>query len=282
MLMDKQGKITPRRGMPVDLTDVAKRNVVRSAETIQLYYFNSSTYTIDGGQAAGTAVFGKTAYAPILSTLGLGIASKGNTSLYFTSTALTTEVELEDSAFEAADYKSAVDALKHFTDNLSNGEYVVDYRNGNIYGKKASTASTLTAASYRVKAITTFEFSNTDWNSPSSSPSTSLSSSPSSSASTSISSSPSTSASTSLSSSPSTSLSSSPSTSPSASESPSTSLSSSPSASESPSTSESSSISSSPSVSPSSSRSVSPSASVSPSTSPSSSASSSPSASPSA
>jgi hypothetical protein len=247
MLMDKQGKITPRRGMPVDLTDSAKRNVVRSAETIQLYYFSSGVYTIDDGQVAGTPVFGKTAYAPILSTFGLNIASKGNTSLYFTSTALTTEIELEDSAFEAADYKSAEDALTHFTAGLSNGQYVVDYRNGNIYGKKASTGATLSAASYRLKVISTFEFSNTDWNSPSSSPSRSLSSSPSTSPSPSVSPSTSPSTSPSPSVSPSTSPSLSPSLSPSRSES------------TSPSTSESSSISE--SVSPSSSESSSPSAS---------------------
>jgi hypothetical protein len=251
MLMSGQAKVSPQRGLPVDLTNIAKRTIVRSAETIQLHYFNGNTFTQDSGQAAGVVVVGKTSYAPIVGTLGANIASSGNTSLYFTGTALTSEVAMDNAIFEATDYSSAVDVAKTITNSLSNGQYVVDYRNGVIYGKKADTGSTLTAASYKICALTTFEFANSDWNSPSSS----------------VSSSPSTSPSSSTSTSPSTSVSSSPS----ASVSPSTSLS------NSPSLSRSSSVSSSPSTS----TSTSPSSSVSPSTSVSNSKSTSPSASPS-
>ena len=277
MLLFKQARVSPKRWMPVDLTNVAKKRLTRSAEIIQLYYFNSEVYTIDGGEAAGTIVVGKTSYAPLLWTLSGSVASYWDSSFYFTSDALTTEVGLEDVAFEAADYRTPFEAAKELTKNLTNGQYVVDYRRGIIYGKKATTWSTLTAASYHVCAITTFEFANADWNSPSSSPSTSPSSSASSSVSSSASSSVSSSPSTSVSSSPSSSPSTSVSSSPSSSVSPSTSLSSSPS------TSKSSSVSSSPSTSksssPSSSESSSISSSVSPSSSPSSSNSSSPSSS---
>ena len=138
---------------------------------------------------------------------------------------------MEGGSFEGSDYLSPLKAVTELTKSLTNGQYIVDYRNGMIYGKKATTGSTLTATSYRISTLTTLEFTNADVNSPSSSPSTSPSSSLS--PSTSLSSSPSTS----LSSSPSRSLSSSPSTSPSASLSPSTSRSTSPSASLSPSTS---------------------------------------------
>lgn len=240
-----QAKVSPQRGLPVDLTNIAKRNLVKSAETIQLHYFNGNTFTQDSGQDAGVIVVGKTSYAPIVGTLGANVASQGNTSLYFTSTALTSEVLMDEGIFESADYSSAVDTAKAITNSLSNGQYVVDYRNGVIYGKKADTSSTLTAASYKICALTTFEFANADWNSPSSSASRSISSSVSSSESVSPSSSESSSVSASVS--PSTSLSSSPSLSESSS------VSSSPSSSESVSVS--SSVSSSPSVSISSSES---------------------------
>jgi hypothetical protein len=58
------------------------------------------------------------------------------------------------------DYKTPLKAINELTKNLENGEYVVDYRKGIIYGKKATTGASLTAASYRLEVLSFFEFVN--------------------------------------------------------------------------------------------------------------------------
>lgn len=209
MLMEYQARITSRRGMPVDLTNIAKKTITKNSEVVSLFYFNGAIFSLDAGQAAGTVVVGKLAYCPIMGVASGGVASYQDSSLEFTCAALTTEVEALENRFELQDYKTPSERAIAITKDFANGEYCVDYRKGVIYGKKGTTATQMTAVRYSIAAIVTVEFAD----GPSTSPSTSLSSSLSASPSTSLSSSPSRS----LSSSPSSSLSpsSSPSSSPS-------------------------------------------------------------------
>ena len=147
--MSKQKNVTPFRGMPVETMDDSQRVEDMSAETVQLYYFNSGTLTADAGQAAGTVVVGKLEQGSILSELGDTLAFSGNTSLSFTSTALTTEVEF-NYGYYAMDDTSLEARLDEITANMENGQFCVDYSHGVIYGKKASTTTTLASTAYKI------------------------------------------------------------------------------------------------------------------------------------
>jgi hypothetical protein len=137
--------------MPVDEKNQSSALTSVSGETVQLYYLNSGVLTVDAGQAAGVAVIGQLAYNNIKNAIGSMDAVKGDTSLSFTSTALTTEVEIDWSAVESVDDQTLANRVVAITDSLSNGEYVVDYANGTIYGKKVSTATSLTSTSYKIR-----------------------------------------------------------------------------------------------------------------------------------
>jgi hypothetical protein len=151
MLLKNQRNISSQRGMPID--DVGATSAIETiaSETVQLYYWNSGVRTVDAGQAAGTVVEGVLGYDNIKNSAGTMEGNKIDTSLAFTAGALTTEVEIDETLLESLDDVSGADRAVALTNGLSNGQYVVDYTNGVIYGKKASTATTLTNTTYKVK-----------------------------------------------------------------------------------------------------------------------------------
>ena len=150
MMLYHQAKVSPKRWMPVDRSDESQKIVSISGEAVQLYYYNGTVLTSDAGQAAWVSVLWKLSYAWILNQIGSQIGSYWNSSLSFTSTAFTTEVELPQENFEAYDYKTGKETLDGLTANLSNWEYIVDHRTWTIYGKKTTTASTLTSTAYKI------------------------------------------------------------------------------------------------------------------------------------
>jgi hypothetical protein len=77
-------------------------------------------------------------------------ATAVNTSLTFTSTALTTEVPFPLEYAEGVDATSWASRVAAITAGFTNGQYCVDYAKGIICGVKASSQTTLTAASYKV------------------------------------------------------------------------------------------------------------------------------------
>lgn len=153
MLLHKQAKVSPNRGMPVELTTITKKLNDITAEVVQLYFNDGWTYTADAGEAIGTVVIWKFAYTNILDANGFKLGQKNDTSLSFTSTALTTEVEAPDWAFEATDDMTVIERLKSITTGLSDWEYMIDYRGWVVYGKKASVTTTLTATAYKVNSL---------------------------------------------------------------------------------------------------------------------------------
>jgi len=152
---NQQSEVSEQRRMPVDgvnsdaITDV-------SAETVQLYYFSSGVLTTDAGQAAGVIVVGKLANRNILGALGDVVGDFGDTSVSFTSTALTAIRPFDQIAVESAEAAAASSKLTltakatAATSGFQNGEYCIDHRTGTIYGVKASAQVTLTAAAYKV------------------------------------------------------------------------------------------------------------------------------------
>lgn len=151
----QQTEISEQRRMPVDgVGSDALTNV--TGETVQLYYFNSGVLTTDAGQAAGTVVVGKLANRNILGALGDVVGSYGDTSLTFTSTALTTLKKFDQKAAEEAERDSEDETLSlsqkatAVTNGFGNGDYCIDHRTGTVYGKKASAQVTLTSTAYSV------------------------------------------------------------------------------------------------------------------------------------
>lgn len=136
--------------MPVN--DKGSSSVILSTtgETVTLnYYTAAGVLTADAGEAAGVAVVGKLAHDNIKNALGNQEGNKDDTSLSFTSTALTTEVNVPWNSAHSVDGVSGLLRLTKIVENLSNGQYFVDYTTGTIYGKKASTATTLTSTAYK-------------------------------------------------------------------------------------------------------------------------------------
>ena len=149
-LMKWQAFASKYRGLPVDNMDTSQKINSITGETVQLKYLNSWVLTTDAWQAAGVMVVGKLAYGMILDEVGWGLWYKWNTSLSFTSTALTTEIEMDETAYEAFDWKTLTEILQWLTRWMSNGEYCVDSRRWLVYWLKVSTATTLTATAYSV------------------------------------------------------------------------------------------------------------------------------------
>lgn len=151
MLLHGQSNVSPQRGLPVDDTGHSSTTVTIVKETAQLYYFNAGVLTVDAGQAAGTVIVAQLAYENVQNLIGSMQATKADTSLSFTAGALTTEKYLHWSDIEGQDDRSLYNRAVALTADLANGEYVVDYANGTIYGKKATTGTTLANVSYKVK-----------------------------------------------------------------------------------------------------------------------------------
>lgn len=155
MLLKHLNNVSPFRGMPMDDKGSASSITTVTGETVQLYYNSSGTLTADAGQIAGTVVVGQLAYDNVKSILGNMEAIKGDSSLSFTAGALTTEKLFDFTQFEYLDETSIFNKMATIGATLSNGEYVVDYSNGTIYGKKTTTASTLAATTYKYKSSAT-------------------------------------------------------------------------------------------------------------------------------
>lgn len=141
--------------MPTADTNLSATVAAAPFITTQLYYYNAGVRTIDAGQAIGTVVDAVLPHKNILNVLGTNVATKNDTSLTFTSTALTTELEIAarpDIAMimEGNDNSTLSVRAAQVGALLNNGEYIVDYRSGLIIGKKASTAVTMTSVSYNV------------------------------------------------------------------------------------------------------------------------------------
>lgn len=154
-----QEQASGKRPFPVNDANLSPQSVTSSSATVQLYYYSSGTRTSDAGQAAGTVVDATFAQRNILNSLGTNVATKNDTSLAYTCTALTTELEIS----ARPDILALMESLDNATPStraaqvgalLNNGEFVVDYRRGLLIGKKATTASTMTGVTYNYSVNT--------------------------------------------------------------------------------------------------------------------------------
>jgi non-canonical (house-cleaning) NTP pyrophosphatase len=151
-LLTGQTDVSPRRGFPVDDVGQSSTTISITGETVSLYYSNAGVETVDAGQAAGVAVAGYLAYENIKNKSGKLGATPLDTSLAFTAGVFTTEKKIDWSTIESVDSSSFLDRLTACTAGLDNGEYVVDYVNGILYGLKATTGTSLAAAAYKIQS----------------------------------------------------------------------------------------------------------------------------------
>lgn len=162
--MNNQRFVADQRGMPVEDVGGSSARISISGETVAFFYSSSGTRTADAGQAAATMVEAVLAFAPIANSSGDQVGNPMNTSLSFTSTAFTNEIrlnykdleELDELSFAArlTKVQSLVGNLKTaqaggVTTAMANGDYVVDYRKGILWGLKASTQTSLTSTAYK-------------------------------------------------------------------------------------------------------------------------------------
>lgn len=144
--------VSEQRGFPVD--DISRSNIISTfteSASIPFYYYNAGVATADAGQAAGTLVYAKLSYDNLFTNVGDVMGSLLDKSLVFTSTALTTEKELPFRETFFADKSTGTAKLQAITAGFANGEYCIDYRTGTVYGKKASTQTSLASVSYKIK-----------------------------------------------------------------------------------------------------------------------------------
>lgn len=157
-LLKNQEFISPQTGEPVFVVSDGARRLSESGETVSLYYYNSGTYTVDAGQAAGTAVMGQVAYSPILDGGGTKVATLNDKSLSFTCDAFTTEKPFRWNVFEANKDASGTNLLDALTNGYSSGDYCVDYVRGTVYGVKATTTYEMASVGYkRLSTASTIE-----------------------------------------------------------------------------------------------------------------------------
>jgi len=148
-LLRNQNHVSSQRGLPVDDKGASSSLVsVTEPAAIQLYYWNAGTRTSDAGQVAGVVVEAKLTYDNIKNEAGYLQATYNDTSVAFTSTALTTEVEFPWNNAEVVDMSTGTARATAITAGFANGEYCIDYSNGMIYGVKTTTTTTLTSVSY--------------------------------------------------------------------------------------------------------------------------------------
>lgn len=154
MRESQQFEVSEQRRMPVDNVGTDAIATITEPSAIQLYYYNSGTLTSDAGQAAGVVVVGKLTYRNIKNALGDVTGTDQDTSLAFTSTALTTLRAFPYTKCEAVDMNSGTVKAAAITKGFANGEYCIDHRTGTVYGVKADTSTTLTSVSYKVETST--------------------------------------------------------------------------------------------------------------------------------
>lgn len=156
MLLDKQDYVSHQFPMPVDVTDESSRVTDVSGETVQ--FVVASTNVNDAGSAAGTVIYARLTNGGVLDAMRARIGNKNNSSFSFgTGTCLTTQRFVDFKSLERAysESKTLLEVVNAVTTGFANGDFVLDYRTGIIFGKKATTAASDTAGySYRSSVTT--------------------------------------------------------------------------------------------------------------------------------
>lgn len=152
-LLKRQDQVSPMRPMPVDDKGNASQVTSVTGETINLFYYDGSdVLTADAGQAAGTLVQGKLVYDNIKNQSGAFEGTWKDTSFSFTSGVFvsTQQKFFNFTAAEGTDDVGGTARLAAICAGFANGDWCLDHTTGIVYGKKATTGTTLAAGAYKV------------------------------------------------------------------------------------------------------------------------------------
>ena len=129
--------------MPTDRVDDTSTVGTSSAETLAWNHLSSGAWASATGQAAGTIVTGKATYTGITNSLGGSVGSFNDTSLTLAAaTRFDTRKSIPEGVLAEMQFISPTDqAAKVALYLLNNGEYAIDHRRGQIWGKSKDTVA---------------------------------------------------------------------------------------------------------------------------------------------
>lgn len=136
--------------MPTDDASMSSSVKPITGETVSLFYNSSGTRTTDAGQLAGVVVQGRFANKNILTVSGGNIGTFKDSSISFTGDCFTDEVAFDTATWEKNKDATWVNKLAALTANLSEGQFMINYRTSEFWGKKATATASLTATSYSI------------------------------------------------------------------------------------------------------------------------------------
>lgn len=150
---EQQQDASLQRGMPVDVVADTSIVIDITGEVLAFNFYNAGVLTVDAGEAAGTNVIAKFTRSGLLNAIGDVIATNKNTSISFTGTGLLVEKPFPYLTAELYDENDGNIRLDKVVEKAqlglanggADGDYVVDYRTGTVYGVKADATTSMTA-----------------------------------------------------------------------------------------------------------------------------------------
>jgi len=145
MLLKRQTNVSAQTPLAVSLDNNIGQSVPITGEVVSFFFFSGGVPVADAGQPAGTIVVGTLAYKGVGSFLGDTVGTDKDSSIVITAgTAFTSEYWFPFDEVESVDGESLAVQAQEATSNLQDGQFVVDYRKGRIYGKKADASTSIT------------------------------------------------------------------------------------------------------------------------------------------
>jgi hypothetical protein len=150
-LLRGQADVSPQVPMPTDRVDDAAMVVAVPAEVVTWLYVATTAYGSATGQAAGTIVLGNLNYKGVINASKGSVGSFNTTSFSFAaSTRFDTQVSIPETVLSELQLLSPADQKAKVTLYLTvNGQFAIDHRRGQIWGRpKAVLADDTVAYSY--------------------------------------------------------------------------------------------------------------------------------------
>jgi len=156
MLLSNQTDIDGVTPMPTDRVDDTSVVLPITSETLTWFYLSGTSWASATGQAAGTIVYGKTAYDGILNSSKSALGGNADTSVSFgASTRVSQRINVPSGVLSKiermtpANQKAAMAAIL-----TTAGDYIVDHRRGRVWANMKATVAD-DAISYSVKSTAT-------------------------------------------------------------------------------------------------------------------------------
>lgn len=163
-LLRGQADVSPQVPMPVDRVDDASIIIPVSAEVVTWLYINSGAWASATGQAAGTIVLGNLAYRGVQNASKGAVGSFNTTSVVLAAaTRFDSRVSIPESVLSELQTLSPADQKAKVSLYLTtNGQYAVDHRRGQLWGRAKDTVADDTMAYSYASPVSTTTGSSTN------------------------------------------------------------------------------------------------------------------------